>query len=157
MRFLLIDRITSWDPGRAATAVKNVALSEDFFDDHFPLKPIMPGVLLIEGMAQLGGVLLEYGVRRDTGRDVKFVLTIVERAKFRSPVVPGDCLEYRAEVESVNEYGGKVAATASRDGKQVAECTLVFALYKGAGPRLDALGADAVSLWLQGLEGNETQ
>jgi 3-hydroxyacyl-[acyl-carrier-protein] dehydratase len=157
MRFLLIDRITSWDPGRSATAVKNVALSEDFFDDHFPLKPVMPGVLLIEGMAQLGGVLLEHGVRRDTGRNVKCVLTIVEKAKFRSPVLPGDCLEYRAEVDSVNEYGGKVSATASRSGKRVAECTLVFGLYEGASPGLVARSAEVMSLWLQGLKGDEPQ
>jgi len=157
VRFLLIDRITSWDPGRTATAVKNVALSEDFFDDHFPLKPIMPGVLLIEGMAQLGAVLLEYGVRRDAGRVVKCVLMIVEEAKFRSLVRPGDCLEYRAEVESVNEYGGKVAATASRNGKRVAECTLIYGMDGRSEPALDARRAALVSLWLQGLDGNEPQ
>jgi len=53
MRFFLIDRITRWEVGRAAEALKNVALSEDFFDDHFPRRPILPGVLMIEGMAQL--------------------------------------------------------------------------------------------------------
>ena len=157
MRFLLIDRITSWDPGRSATAVKSVALSEDFFDDHFPLRPIMPGVLLIEGMAQLGGVLLEYGVLRDTGRKVKLVLIVVEKAKFRSFVRPGDSLEYRAEVEAVNECGGKVAATASRDGKRVAECTLTFGMNESSDPALDARRAEVVSLWLQGLESDEPQ
>lgn len=76
MRFLLIDRITEWEPGKRASAVKNVSLSEDFFDDHFPLKPIMPAVLMIEGMAQLSGSL--------AGR--------------RSP--PGD----RPEYKSAHEY-----------------------------------------------------
>ena len=66
MRFLLLDRITSWEPGVRASGVKNIALSEDFFDDHFPLKPIMPGVLILEGMAQLSGILIEEGVRKET-------------------------------------------------------------------------------------------
>jgi 3-hydroxyacyl-[acyl-carrier-protein] dehydratase len=59
MRFFLIDRITKWQVGITAEAIKNVALSEDFFDDHFPRRPVMPGVLIIEGMAQLSGLLLE--------------------------------------------------------------------------------------------------
>ena len=67
MRFFLIDRITRWEPGRAAEAVKNVALSEDFFDDHFPRRPVMPGALILEGMAQLSGLLLEAGLRAESG------------------------------------------------------------------------------------------
>ena len=59
MRFFMIDKITKWEVGRSAEAVKNVALSEDFFDDHFPRRPVMPGVLMIEGMAQISGLLLE--------------------------------------------------------------------------------------------------
>jgi len=68
MRFLLVDSILEWEPGVGATGVKNVSLSEDFFDDHFPLKPIMPGVLIIEGMAQLSGLLLEETMKR---QDIK--------------------------------------------------------------------------------------
>jgi len=74
MRFLLIDRITLWEPGSRGSAVKNISLSEDFFEDHFPLKPIMPGVLILEGMAQLSGLLLEEGVRRESGRNVKALI-----------------------------------------------------------------------------------
>ena len=59
MRFFLIDKIDEWNLGATAKATKNVALSEDFFDDHFPRRPVMPGVLIIEGMAQLSGLLLE--------------------------------------------------------------------------------------------------
>jgi 3-hydroxyacyl-[acyl-carrier-protein] dehydratase len=68
MRFLLIDQITAWEPGKSGTATKNVALSEDLFDDHFPLKPIMPGVLIVEGMAQLSGLIIEEGVRNETDK-----------------------------------------------------------------------------------------
>jgi 3-hydroxyacyl-[acyl-carrier-protein] dehydratase len=69
MRFFLIDRITKWQVGITAEAIKNVALSEDFFDDHFPRRPVMPGVLIIEGMAQLSGLLLEATLKEKYDRD----------------------------------------------------------------------------------------
>jgi 3-hydroxyacyl-[acyl-carrier-protein] dehydratase len=150
VRFLLIDRITSWEPGRRGTAVKNVALSEDFFDDHFPAKPIMPGVLMVEGMAQLAGLVLEEGVRRETGRKVKALMSIIENAKFRSPVRPGDTLEYRIEVVSVNELGGKAAARAFVGDKLVAECTLIFSFRELDSPILEANRARLLSVWLRG-------
>ena len=120
MRFLLIDKITNWEPGLKATAIKNVSLSEDFFDDHFPLKPIMPGVLVLEGMAQLAGLLLEAGVREESGRNVKALMSMVEKAKFRSPARPGDSLEYSVTVESVNELGGSVKTRAVTKGELIA-------------------------------------
>jgi 3-hydroxyacyl-[acyl-carrier-protein] dehydratase len=155
VRFFLLDRITSWEPGKRATAVKNVALSEDFFEDHFPLKPIMPGVLILEGMAQLGGLLLEDGIRRGTGRNLKALMSIVEKAKFRSPVKPGETLEYSTEILSVNEAGGKVAAKAQRDGTPVAECVLVFSFFEYDNPRAEAHRAKTLSLWMKDLEPNE--
>lgn len=150
MRFLLIDRITSWQPGEAATAVKNVALSEDFFDDHFPQKPIMPGVLILEGMAQLAGLLLEETVRRESGRPMKALMSIVEKAKFRSPVYPGDRLEYRARIESVNEIGGKVEVEATCEGEQRAQCRLVFSFREFENERLEQRQREIVSLWMRG-------
>jgi 3-hydroxyacyl-[acyl-carrier-protein] dehydratase len=98
MRFFLIDKITQWHVGTSAEAIKNVALSEDFFDDHFPRRPVMPGVLILEGMAQLSGLLLEAGLREKYGRDAKAVLTVLERTKFRDMVRPGDTLTYRTRV-----------------------------------------------------------
>ena len=81
-----------WEVGSAAEALKNVALSEDFFDDHFPRHPVMPGVLILEGMAQLAGLLLEAGLKQRHGRNAKAVLTILERTKFRALVKPGDMI-----------------------------------------------------------------
>ena len=130
MRFLLLDRITSFEPGRRATAVKSIALSEDFFDDHFPLKPIMPGVLILEGLAQLSGVLLKETVRLDSGRNVKALISIIEKAKFRMPARPGDSLDYRAEIISINEVGGKVAAKAMLAEELAAECTMVYTFHE---------------------------
>lgn len=157
MRFILLDRITAWEPGRRGRALKNVALSEDFFDDHFPLKPIMPGVLMLEGMAQLSGLLLEEGVRQETGRSVKALMSIVEKAKFRRPARPGDTLEYRAEVLSVNEAGGHVSSKAFRGEDLIAECRLTFSFHEYENPRLEARRAEVLALWMKGLEADDNR
>jgi 3-hydroxyacyl-[acyl-carrier-protein] dehydratase len=149
MRFYLIDRITRWDPGREAEALKNVALSEDFFDDHFPRRPVMPGVLILEGMAQLSGLLVEAGFRQEYGRDAKAVLTVLERTKFRDLVRPGDTLTYRARVLSVNEAGGKAAVTALRDGRRVAETRMVFAFKDVDDPALESRRQALMDLWMR--------
>jgi 3-hydroxyacyl-[acyl-carrier-protein] dehydratase len=151
VRFLLIDRITDWDPGKCASAVKNVALSEDFFDDHFPLKPIMPAVLILEGMAQLSGLLIEEGVRKESGRNVKALMSIIEKAKFRRPVYPGDRLLYSAEVISVNELGGKAFVKAHVNEELITECILVFTFHEFHHPLLESRRSEILSLWLKGV------
>jgi 3-hydroxyacyl-[acyl-carrier-protein] dehydratase len=151
MRFILLDRITAWEPGKRGKAVKSVALSEDFFDDHFPMKPILPGVLLLEGLAQLSGLLLEEGQRAQGGRSVKALMSVVEKAKFRKPAYPGDRLELHAEVLSCNELGGQVAAHATRDGERLAECTLVFSFHQYEHPRLEQRRAEVLALLLKDL------
>ncbi|HEY3319293.1 MAG TPA: 3-hydroxyacyl-ACP dehydratase FabZ family protein [Planctomycetota bacterium] len=149
MRFILLDRITQWKPGQHGRATKNVALSEDFFDDHFPLKPIMPGALILEGMAQLSGLLLEEGIAQQEGRHVKALMSMVERAKFRSPAKPGDCLEYRADVLSTNELGGKTTAQTHIGESLIAECSLLFSFHIYDNPRLDSRRADVLHLLLK--------
>jgi 3-hydroxyacyl-[acyl-carrier-protein] dehydratase len=150
MRFFLIDRITRWEVGSAAEALKNVALSEDFFDDHFPRRPVMPGVLIIEGMAQLAGLLLEASLHEKCGKDAKAVLTVLERTKFRDMVRPGDTLRYRAEVVSVNETGGKARAEADRDGRTVAATEMLFAFKYIDDPELDRRRRELMDLWMPG-------
>jgi len=149
VRFFLIDRITTWDVGTAAEAVKNVALSEDFFDDHFPRRPVMPGVLMIEGMAQLAGLLLEATLKAKHDRDAKAILTIIERTKFRGMVWPGDTLLYRAEVTSVNPEGGKAAVRARRDGRVVVTTAMVFAFKYIDDPLLDSRRASLLKMWMK--------
>lgn len=157
MRFLLIDRITDWKPGQCASAVKNVALSEDFFDDHFPLKPIMPAVLILEGMAQLSGLLIEEGVRKESGRNVKALMSIIEKAKFRQPVYPGDKLVYSAEVDSVNELGGRAHVKAHVDGELITECAFVFTFHEINNVHLELRRSEILSLWLKGLHAHGTE
>jgi beta-hydroxyacyl-ACP dehydratase FabZ len=94
--FLLVDRITEMEESRRIVGVKNVTINEPFFQGHFPGRPIMPGVLILEAMAQVGGVLAFKSVTT-TSRPVVY-LTGVESAKFRKPVVPGDQVRFEIEV-----------------------------------------------------------
>ena len=149
MRFFLIDRITKWEVGRTAEAIKNVTLSEDFFDDHFPRRPVMPGVLMIEGMAQISGLLLEAGLFEKYGKDAKAVLTLLERTKFRGIVRPGDTLTYQTEVTALNENGGKVSVQAIGDGRQVVTSGMVFAFKYIEDPLLNEKRQTLMKLWMQ--------
>jgi 3-hydroxyacyl-[acyl-carrier-protein] dehydratase len=148
MRFFLIDRITRWEVGAAAEAVKNVALSEDFFDDHFPRRPVMPGVLVIEGMAQLAGLLLEASLKEQYGHDGKAVLTVLERTKFREMVRPGDTLVYRAEVMAVRAEGGKASVQAALGGRVAVATAMVFAFKYLDDPLLESRRAELMKIWM---------
>jgi 3-hydroxyacyl-[acyl-carrier-protein] dehydratase len=149
VRFFMIDRITRWEVGAAAEATKNVALSEDFFDDHFPRRPVMPGVLILEGMAQLSGLLLEASLQQKYQQSAKAILTVLERTKFRALVKPGDALEYRAELLSLNEAGGKVKATARRGETMVTASEMVFAFKRIDDPLLEEKRRRLLELWMQ--------
>ncbi len=152
MRFFMIDKITRWDVGQAATAVKNIALSEDFFDDHFPRRPVMPGVLIVEGLAQLSGLLLEASLKAEHDTDVKAVLTVMERTKFRDMVRPGETLTYETELVSVNKTGGKVSARALREGKVVVTTGLTFGFKYVDDPQLEIRRQQLMKVWMADLE-----
>jgi 3-hydroxyacyl-[acyl-carrier-protein] dehydratase len=164
VRFFLIDRIVRWevrrpdgveggvDPAAAgnlgeASAIKNVALSEDFFDDHFPRHPVMPGVLILEGLAQLAGLLVEACLEARTGRRSKAVLTILERTKFRRMVRPGDTLAYEVAVRALHDGGGKAAARALRGDEVVATTEMVFAFQEVRDPRAEERRRALLDLW----------
>jgi 3-hydroxyacyl-[acyl-carrier-protein] dehydratase len=151
MRFFLIDRITRWEVGSVAEALKNVAMSEDFFDDHFPRRPVMPGTLMIEGMSQLAGLLLEASLKARHDRDAKAIMTVIERTKFRAMVRPGDTLHYRAELMSVSPEGGKVAVEASCDGRVAATTAMVFAFKYIDDPLLESRRASLMKTWMEPL------
>jgi 3-hydroxymyristoyl/3-hydroxydecanoyl-(acyl carrier protein) dehydratase len=151
MRFCMVDRITAWQPGINAAGFKNVALSEDFFDDHFPQKPIMPGALMIEGMAQLGGLLLEETFRRNHARPVKALMSMIERAKFRQPVYPGDQLLYEVDILSLNDMGGRIGAAARVEDRSVAEARLLFSFHEFHDEELRRRQQSMVDIWMQDL------
>ena len=155
MRFFLIDKITQWSVGSEARGVKNVALSEDFFDDHFPRRPVMPGVLIVEGMAQLSGLLLEDSLKDKYGLDAKAVLTVLERTKFRDMVRPGDTLTYHSELVSLNKAGGKVAVTASRDDKLIVSSGMTFGFKYVDDPQLDIRRRELMKIWTADMDARE--
>jgi len=120
--FLLIDRIVEFERTKRLVAIKNVTINEQFFQGHFPGHPIMPGVLVIEAMAQAGGVIMMYEL---PDREKKLVVfTGIERAKFRRPVTPGDQLRIEVEVLSFRPRAGRIQGRALVDGKPVCEATL---------------------------------
>src|SRR5258707_11299225 len=110
MRYVLLDRITTLQPPELARGIKCVALSDDCFADHFPGHPIMPGALILEALAQLAGVLLETTMRERApstdGSELHALLTMIDRAKFRHVVRPGDRLELEARGLRATEDGG---------------------------------------------------
>jgi len=116
--FLLVDRIIEIEPGTKATGIKNVTFNEGFFQGHFPGQPIMPGVLIIEAMAQVGG-LLAFCSGANVGKTVYFMS--IEKAKFRKPVVPGDQL--RLEINVLHQRGNvwKFSGNAIVEEKVAAE------------------------------------
>ena len=129
--FLLVDRIVELDPQKRIVGLKNVTINEQFFQGHFPGAPVMPGVLIIESMAQVAGVLL---YRDLPDREKKLIyFTSIENAKFRRPVVPGDQL--RIEMEFLNRRNnfGKMQGRATVEGKLAAEAVVTFAIVEHPG------------------------
>jgi beta-hydroxyacyl-ACP dehydratase FabZ len=120
--FLLVDRIRELEVGRRIVGLKNVTINEPFFQGHFPDRPIMPGVLILEAMAQVGGVLAMKSVPTE-GRPVVY-LTGVDGAKFRKPVVPGDQLRFEIEVLKKRPPFWKMQAKAYVDSDLVCEAEM---------------------------------
>jgi len=120
--FLLIDRIVEFEPAKRLVAIKNVTINEPFFQGHFPGYPIMPGVLVIEAMAQAGGIIM---MAEMPDRNQKLVVfTGIERAKFRRPVTPGDQLRIEVDVLAFRSRAGRIQGRATVDGKLACEATL---------------------------------
>jgi beta-hydroxyacyl-ACP dehydratase FabZ len=122
--FLLIDRIVRFVPGEEIVALKNVTMNEPFFQGHFPAKPVMPGVLIIEALAQAGGILAaEIRGPEKQGEIIYFMG--MDAVRFRKPVVPGDQLMLEARVLKMRSRVAKMAGRALVDGQLVAEAELM--------------------------------
>ena len=120
--FLLIDRIVEFERTKRVVAIKNVTINEPFFQGHFPGAPIMPGVLVIEAMAQAGAVLM---LSEIPDREKKLaVFTGIDNAKFRSSVTPGDQLRIEVDVLSFKTRAGRMEGKAYIDGKLACQATL---------------------------------
>jgi beta-hydroxyacyl-ACP dehydratase FabZ len=124
--FLLVDRILELEPGKRVVGIKNVTYNEEFFQGHFPGQPVMPGVLVLEAMAQVAGIAL-LGMVADREKKLLY-LSGVDRCRFRRPVVPGDQLRIEAEIMSLKSKFCKCRATATVDGNVCAEAELLSVL-----------------------------
>jgi len=126
--FLLIDRIREMEEGVRIKALKNVTINEPFFCGHFPGVPVMPGVLMIEAMAQAGGVLMFNSLE---GKETKVAMLLgVEKCKFRKPVRPGDQMMIEVEVLRLRSRLGKMLGKTYVDGAVAAEAEISFALVE---------------------------
>src|SRR3954466_480626 len=150
MRYILLDRITQLQPPEIATGIKCVSLADDVFVDHFPGHPIMPGALILEALAQLGGVLVEATMRERGRHDLHALLVTVEKAKFRHRVRPGDRIDLETNSISVHEDGGQVRGFARVDNQLVTEAELTFAFAQVTNPKLLARRREVLNVWLTG-------
>ncbi|MFY9841808.1 MAG: 3-hydroxyacyl-ACP dehydratase FabZ [Terriglobales bacterium] len=139
--FLLIDRVVELERMKRIVALKNVTITEPFFQGHFPNQPIMPGVLIVEAIAQAGGLLLLTEVpNRD---EMLMVFTGIEKARFRRPVVPGDQLRIEVVVKAWRMTAARLEGKAYVDGKVAAEATVTCRLVpRGVNAGSAAVGED---------------
>ena len=124
---LLVDRIIELEPFKSAVGIKNVTMMEPHFRGHFPDHPIMPGVLILEAMAQVGGIAMLYP---EENRGKLALFGGMENVKFKRPVVPGDQLVMKANLMKVHGDFGKLHAEAFVDDKLVAKADFTFALQR---------------------------
>ncbi|TCJ16963.1 3-hydroxyacyl-ACP dehydratase FabZ [Rubrobacter taiwanensis] len=125
--FLLVDRVEELEPGLRAVGIKNVTHNEPFFQGHFPERPIMPGVLIIEAMAQVGAVGV---MAKEEFRGRLALFAGIDRARFRRLVVPGDVLRMEVQIERLGGRIGRGRGLASVDGQKAAEADIMFAFEK---------------------------
>lgn len=123
MRWFWIDRFSEFESGRRATAVKNVSLAEEHLHDHFPGAPLMPNSLIIEGLAQTGGLL----VAEQRGFEERVVLAKVAQAHFHFAATPGDTLTYRVTIDDIHKDGAIVSGTSHVGERLQGEVQIFFA------------------------------
>lgn len=128
--FLLVDRVTELNLGESIVAYKNVTINEPFFNGHFPGHPVMPGVLVVEAMAQAAGVLGFRTMNKQAEDDSMYYLVGADNLRFKRPVVPGDRLQLEAKVISERRGLWKFDCKASVDGELVSSATILCAHRK---------------------------
>lgn len=127
--FLLIDRVIECNEGKSLTAIKNVSFNEPFFTGHFPQQPVMPGVLILEALAQAGGILA-YKTTKQAGDDRLHLLAGIDNARFRQMVCPGDQLRLDVEFIKAKQDIWKLSGIASVEGKVVCTADIMSAQRK---------------------------
>jgi 3-hydroxyacyl-[acyl-carrier-protein] dehydratase len=149
MRFILIDRIESLEPGKRITGYKQIDPHEDYFADHFPGFPVVPGVLALESLAQIGGRLVEATVREQGGRRVLPMLAKVDQAQFRQAIRPGDRLDLTVDAEGIGSDFAAVSGVASVGGKRVCTAKIKYVMIDvhDASQQMDPAQTAALHEW----------
>ncbi|HPQ94941.1 MAG: 3-hydroxyacyl-ACP dehydratase FabZ [Thiothrix sp.] len=129
--FLLVDRVLELEPGKSIRAIKNVSANEPFFNGHFPARPIMPGVLIIEALAQATGLLGFRSMGEIPRHDILYMLAAVDKARFKQQVEPGDQLVLEAEIIRKKGIMWVFDARASVEGRLAASAQLMCAAKEG--------------------------
>jgi beta-hydroxyacyl-ACP dehydratase FabZ len=129
--FILIDRIIEMEPAKSCTALKNVTINEPYFHGHFPDQPVMPGVLILESMAQAGAFLTLNSVDNPMSKNMFF--SAVEKAKFRKPIIPGDQVRIEMELLKIRMNAVKLRGIAYVDDKIVTEAIIMANIVDRAG------------------------
>ena len=148
MRFFLVDKVTELEPGSHICGIKCVSLTEQVLHDHFPDHPIMPGTLLVEGLAQLAGFLLERTWKEPKTRAV---LLQLKNAKFRAVATPGDRLEMRVSLESQLGGSSRISGVIDCEGKRIADASLTFSKQTIESEKLHRQREDLYRLWTTDL------
>jgi len=124
--FLLVDRVLEFEVGKTLRALKNVTMNEPCFQGHFPGRPVFPGVLILEAIAQASAILASKGFEDDPGDNIIFLFAGVDRARFKHPVEPGDQLILEVEQTNYKRKIWKYSGRALVDGKLAAESDIIF-------------------------------
>lgn len=123
--FLMVDKIVECEKGRRIVGIKNVTVNEEFFKGHFPDNPIMPGVLILEGLAQTGG-LLTFSNEASAGKSIYFAG--LNDVKFRKAVIPGDVLKFEVSIKNIRSRLAILRGVATVDSETVAEADIIFGM-----------------------------
>ena len=128
--FILVDKVVSLVPNETITAIKNVTINEEFFLGHFPNYPVMPGVLIIEALAQTAGILSFKSMNKTADDDTLYFFVGIDNCRFKKPVVPGDVLNLNVSIEKVRGGVWKYNAIATVEESTCAQADLMCALRK---------------------------
>lgn len=122
--FIMIDRVLELEPGKKVTALKNVTINEPFFQGHYPGAPVMPGVMIVEGMGQAGAILYIESLPPEKKGSLLYFMAL-DKVRFRKPVIPGDQIIFEVEMLRERSKAVKMAGTATVNGNRVAEAELM--------------------------------
>jgi 3-hydroxyacyl-[acyl-carrier-protein] dehydratase len=152
MRFFLVDRVDELKPGEIVRGVKNITLSDEILQDHFPENPVFPGTLIVEALAQIGGFLIEVTFNRDKDNVRRAVLGQIKEAKFYEPVKPGDQLELRCALSSTLDDAAQVEGEAHVRGRRVARATLTFVMRTVVSDKVHQQRREIYKIWTRELK-----